>query len=533
MQQDGTTDEPGPGRRFGQFTVVAELASGGMGRVYLARSPGGRTVAVKTLLAEDASGAVASADRRRFAREVALAQRVKGVFTASVVDADARAPMPWMATEYIAAPSLRDLVERCGTLDGPALHWVAAGVAEALVSVHAAGLVHRDVKPSNVLLPVEGPRVIDFGISQASDVTRTHAVLGTVAYAAPEQARGEVTTPASDVFSLGATLFFLAVGRAPYRDGGSGPALEQLVRAAHGDLDVTGLPPGLESLVLPCLALDPADRPTPARLLESCAARLGDRPDARGGADWLSPGWVSAIERHRERRTREVEEARQRSDPAAPTGPVSLPGRTSRLPPPPAGPGDVSGPPGVPWLRTARGRLWGVAGLLAVVAAAGLAVLRPWESGGPTVAAPDKPMEIYPVEQSAQGICPSAGVLETRVPEGRSFTADDRQSCVTISTEGSMKISALKAVRAVDNASTGQGWIVEMAFKPEDATRFAELSGRVAALDAPRNQLAIVQGDRLLSAPAVMDRLTDGRMQIAGGLNQWQAEQLASALGAR
>lgn len=251
-----------PERHFGPFTVLGELASGGMGRVYLAASAGGRPVAVKTLLVDDASGVVAQADRRRFAREVALAQRVQGVYTASVVAADAQAPMPWMATEYIAAPSLRDLVASCGTLQPQALYWVAAGIAEALVSIHAAGLVHRDVKPSNVLLPIDGPRVIDFGISHAIDMTRTQAVLGTVAFAAPEQAQGQATTPASDVFSLGATLFHLAVGRAPYRDGGSGPAMEQLVRAATGDLDVSGLTPELHALILPCLALDPAHRPT-------------------------------------------------------------------------------------------------------------------------------------------------------------------------------------------------------------------------------------------------------------------------------
>ncbi|MGI5350428.1 serine/threonine-protein kinase [Streptomyces sp. CA-250714] len=193
-----------------------------MGRVYLARSPGGRTVAVKILLATSDGGTISEPDRRRFAREVALAQRVRGLFTAGVVDADADAPVPWMATEYIPAPSLRELVASQGPLPPTALYWIAAGMAEALVSIHTAGLVHRDVKPSNVLLPEDGPRVIDFGISQAADVTRTKTALGTVAFIAPEQARGEPTTTASDVFSLGATLFYLVTGRSPYRDMGPG-----------------------------------------------------------------------------------------------------------------------------------------------------------------------------------------------------------------------------------------------------------------------------------------------------------------------
>ncbi|WP_236243806.1 serine/threonine-protein kinase, partial [Streptomyces sp. CC228A] len=278
--------------RFGPYVVLEELASGGMGRILLARSPGGRTVAVKTLL-------TAADDRRRFAREVRIAQRVRGVYTASVVAADPEAAVPWMATEYIPAPSLRDLVDRCGVLGPGALHWVAAGMAEALLSIHAAGLVHRDVKPSNVLLPLDGPRVIDFGISQAHDATRTHAALGTVLYASPEQARGEPTTQASDVFSLGTTLFHLAAGRAPYRDGGTGPALEQLVRTASGELDLTGLPRELEPLVLPCLALDPAARPGPADVLAHCQRHLAERPRARGGEDWLPRSWSEEIERHR------------------------------------------------------------------------------------------------------------------------------------------------------------------------------------------------------------------------------------------
>ncbi|MEU0402822.1 serine/threonine-protein kinase, partial [Streptomyces sp. NPDC006197] len=256
-----------PGDRIGPYTVLTELASGGMGRVYVARSPGGRTVAVKTLLVPSDAGTVAPADRRRFAREAALAQRVRGAYTAGVVAADAEAPVPWMATEYIPAPSLSNLVAALGPLPADALPWIAAGTAEALVSIHAAGLVHRDVKPSNILLPEDGPRVIDFGISQAADLTRTGSALGTIPFAAPEQARGEPTTPASDVFSLGATLFHLVTGRSPYRGMGHGTAMEQLVRAAEADLDLTGLPDGAAELVLPCLAPDPAARPTPEALL--------------------------------------------------------------------------------------------------------------------------------------------------------------------------------------------------------------------------------------------------------------------------
>ncbi|MFI9585034.1 protein kinase [Streptomyces sp. NPDC052236] len=539
MQADGVADALRPGRGFGPFTVLAELASGGMGRIYLARSPGGRTVAVKTLLTDSED------DRRRFAREVVLAQRVRGVYTASVVDADATAAVPWMATEYIPAPSLRDLVEGCGTLGASALYWVAAGMAEALVSIHTAGLVHRDVKPSNVLLPIEGPRVIDFGISQSGDVTRTQAALGTVAYAAPEQARGEPTTAASDVFSLGATLFCLAVGRAPYRDGGAGPALEQLVRAARGELDVSGLPPELDALIMPCLALDPADRPTPAGVLAHCGARLGNRPDARGGEDWLDPAWIEAIERHRERRIRAVEEARRRVDPEAVTGAVSAPRPTARL----ATAGSTA-PAGLPYGRT---RLWWAAIGGAVLAAtlAGVLVVRPWESEGTRAAGvPDEPVRLLEVESESQGKCGTdsgtpapADPLATASPawDGRSFTSEKsggESTCVVVSTAPGMTVNKFKDVTAFNDTSPGRdGWSIRVTFEDADREKFAELTGKIAdrslSADDPGARLAVVMGDkRLLASFVIMDRLTGGSAVIAVDLGANTAEFVAKALGA-
>ncbi|WP_405647844.1 protein kinase domain-containing protein [Streptomyces uncialis] len=522
-----------PERRFGPFTVLGELASGGMGRVYLATTAGGRTVAVKTLLADNTSGVVAQADRRRFAREVALAQRVQGVYTASVVAADAHAPMPWMATEYIAAPSLRDLVAGCGTLRPQALYWVAAGIAEALVSIHAAGLVHRDVKPSNVLLPIDGPRVIDFGISHAVDMTRTQAVLGTVAFAAPEQAQGQASTSASDVFSLGATLFHLAVGRAPYLDGGSGPAMEQLVRAATGDLDVSGLAPELHALILPCLALDPAHRPTPARILEECAGQLRRRPTGQGGRHWLDPAWTSEIERYGERRSREVEDARRRVDPDAVTGPVGAPRRTTVLPSPPQ---HEHVPPGG---RGGRGRLWTIgAGAAAVVMVGALLLWRPWqETGGPTLAAPDEPVGFYAVDSKVKGVCSTDSPNQPMVSPGteppRSYTADDRSACATVSTPGGLEVRKLDGVRTFEDTESGRDWIVEVTFNSKDAERFSDLTGQVAGRPEPRNQIAIVMGDRMLANPVIAERLTGRTIPIAIRLTTAQAKILAEALGAR
>ncbi|WP_244809759.1 serine/threonine-protein kinase [Streptomyces sp. So13.3] len=518
-------------QRFGPFMVLGELASGGMGRVYLAVSAGGRMVAVKTLLADEVGGVVGQADRRRFAREVLLAQRVQGVYTASVVAADAQAPMPWMATEYIAAPSLRDLVAGCGTLRPQALYWVAAGIAEALVSIHAAGLVHRDVKPSNVLLPIDGPRVIDFGISHAIDMTRTQAVLGTVAFAAPEQAQGQATTPASDVFSLGATLFHLAVGRAPYRDGGAGPAMEQLVRAATGDLDVSGLSPELHALILPCLALVPAHRPTPAQILQDCAGQLRWQPAGRDGRHWLDPAWTSEIQRYGERRSREVEDARQRVDPNAVTGPVEAPQRTTVLPPPPP---HQDAPPG----RGKRGRAWAIgSGAAVVVVVATLLLTRPWQGGGPTLVAPDEPVGFFAVETKTDGVCstdPQAQPVRAPGTElAQSYTADDRSACATVTTPGALQVRQLDGVRTFEDAQGGRDWVVEVTLNSQDAARFSDLTGQVAGQPQPRNEIAITQGKRMLANPAIMQRLTGRTIQIATHLTTAQAQILAEALGAR
>ncbi|MEU3447329.1 protein kinase [Streptomyces thermolilacinus] len=530
-----------PGARIGPYTVLAELASGGMGRVYLARSPGGRTVAVKTLLATADGGTVAEADRRRFAREVALARRVRGLFTASVVDADAEAPVPWMATEYVPAPSLRELVASQGPLPSGALHWVAAGMVEALVSIHAAGLVHRDVKPSNVLLPEDGPRLIDFGISQAADVTRTKAALGTIAFAAPEQARGEPTSPASDVFSLGATLFHLATGRSPYRDMGQGTAIEQLVRAAEGDLDLTGLPGELDGLVLPCLALDPADRPTPHELLSRVGAVLAARPQARGATDWLPPGWSAAIEQHRRRRTEEADAAVRRVDPGAATERTPpAAGRTRRLPGPsgtgPSGHGaSGTGPSGAGAAGEARGsRLPRRAGAVVAALIGGAVVLFALESGVLSFLREDDPspnpvrqdLRLALVEQNRPGQCTD----ELPPP---TFHSAKLGGCYRISTRADdrMSVRQLRRVRA-EQDRTG-AWVIAMTFEEGDGKRFAALTGRAAPREAPRNQIAIVLGDRLISAPAISSAITGGEAQIAGAFTAAEAKALARELGAR
>jgi outer membrane protein assembly factor BamB len=266
---------PGDPERIGRYRIVARLGAGGMGRVYLGRSPGGRAVAVKVVRAELAEDADF---RRRFAREVAAARRVNGVFTAGVVDADPEGAPPWLATAYVPGVALSEAVTAHGPWpQGPVLA-LGAGLAEALEAIHAVDVVHRDLKPSNILLAVDGPRVIDFGISvthEASALTRTGMVVGTPGFMSPEQLTGKPIGPAGDVFSLGAVLTFAATGLGPFGTG-SGHALG--FRVVHEEPDLSRLPPRLRALVASCLAKQPDRRPTVATLLDRLAEAAAEPP---------------------------------------------------------------------------------------------------------------------------------------------------------------------------------------------------------------------------------------------------------------
>ena len=261
---------------IGPYRVVGRLGSGGMGHVFLGRSPGGRLLAIKVIRAELAGD---PEFRIRFRREVAAARSVSGLFTAPVVDADLDAPVPWLATAYIAGSSLADTVVRHGPLPAASVLALAAGLAEGLLAIHSAGLVHRDLKPSNVLMAEDGPRVIDFGISramEASTVTNTGMLVGSPGFMSPEQAEGHEVGPSSDVFSLGAVLAFAATGEGPF---GTGSSVALIYRLVHNPPDLDRLPIETRPLIERCLDKDPGRRPSPRELL----AELG-------GAD-LEPGW--------------------------------------------------------------------------------------------------------------------------------------------------------------------------------------------------------------------------------------------------
>ncbi|MEV5954801.1 serine/threonine-protein kinase [Streptomyces sp. NPDC051987] len=291
---------PGDPQHIGSYRLLARLGAGGMGHVYLARSERGRTVAVKLVRAELAEH---EEFRARFRQEVRNAQRVGGFWTAPVLDADTEAAVPWVATGYVAGPSLQRVVEHDhGPLPERSVRILAAGLAHALGNIHAAGIVHRDLKPSNVMLTIEGPRVIDFGIARALEtlpgegLTQTGSLLGSPGFMAPEQVRGDRITPACDVFCLGSVLAYAATGRLPFGSA-EGGAHALMFRIAQEDPDLSGLPEDIADVVRDCLRKDPAARPS----LDAILARTGAGDtvwEGRSRDPWLPGALVAQLGRH-------------------------------------------------------------------------------------------------------------------------------------------------------------------------------------------------------------------------------------------
>ncbi|MEI5528131.1 serine/threonine-protein kinase [Streptomyces brasiliscabiei] len=266
----------------GPYRLLGRLGSGGMGRVYLGRSAGGRTVAVKVV---HPHFALDEEFRARFRREVDAARRVGGSWTAPVLDADPEASVPWVATGYAAGPSLAAAIADGGPLPAHSVRVLGAGLAEALSAVHALGLVHRDVKPSNVLLTVDGPLLIDFGIARATDgtasLTSTGVSIGSPGYMSPEQILGKGITGAADVFSLGAVLAYAATGQSPFPGDSSASLLYKVV---HEQPELDGLEGDLRDLVEHCLGKDPAARPSPDDIARTLAPQ--------GAARLVAAGWL-------------------------------------------------------------------------------------------------------------------------------------------------------------------------------------------------------------------------------------------------
>ncbi|GGY39187.1 protein kinase [Streptomyces anulatus] len=330
------------------------LGEGGMGRVYLGRTPAGSAVAVKVV---HRAYAADPEFRKRFALEVAAARRVQGLYTVPVVAADLDAGEPWLATAYAPGPSLQQAVGEWGPLPADEVLVLTARIAEALETIHAAGVIHRDLKPSNIVLTADGPKVIDFGIARAVDVTAVTATgmrAGTPAYMAPEYIRGQQVTEAGDVFALGLVAHFAATGRLAFGGGSDHGVAYRIIEAAP---DLDGCPESVRRVVARCLEKDPARRPTPAEVVRLC-----------GGAETGGTG---------DGRTPTVVSAPPVTGPDAPT--ATAPART---PAPDAGPVTPSTPPYV--------ALLGVVGVIALAAVL-VAVLLPSSKK------PPKSKQPYPV----------------------------------------------------------------------------------------------------------------------------------------
>lgn len=296
-----------------------------MGTVYLSFSRGGRPVAIKVVKREFADDAEF---RRRFDREIAAAQQVQGHFTAPVVDAASNAPVPWLATSYIAGPSLQEAVAEHGPFPLFTVFRLLAGAAEGIAAVHQAGLIHRDLKPANVLLAADGPRVIDFGIAHAansSTLTGKGHAIGTPGFMAPEQIRGGKVSEATDVFGLGQLAVFAATGHAAF---GEGHADALFYRILNERPDLGDCPAGLRPIAERCLARDPADRPSVGQVIDYA------RDAMRGGTmrvinePWLPAPVAAALPEY------------------APTAAPPVPPRptVADRPAPPTSPGPVNRP---------------------------------------------------------------------------------------------------------------------------------------------------------------------------------------------
>jgi serine/threonine protein kinase len=325
---------------IGEYRLVGRLGEGGMGQVYVARSARGRTVALKLVLPELARQ---PEFRQRFRNEVDAARRIGGAWTAPVLDANLDADTPWVATGYVAGPSLHEVVAGShGPLPEHSVLSLANGLSRALRDIHGAGLIHRDLKPSNVLVTIDGPRVIDFGIARAASssegpsgaLTRTGAVVGSPGFMSPEQCRGEQLTAASDVFCLGSVLAFAATGRTPF--GNPDSAMHVLMlHIIQDEKDLSGIPDRLRGLIEACLAPDPAARPSLDRLLTLTSDV--DLWHLHETEPWLPAALIARLGRQAVGLL-DSEEPMATPTPNAPTMPPSPPPPTMTAPagPPPA-----------------------------------------------------------------------------------------------------------------------------------------------------------------------------------------------------
>ncbi|UQX03624.1 serine/threonine-protein kinase [Streptomyces sp. RerS4] len=316
------------------YRIAARLGAGGMGKVYLSHTPGGRPVAIKVIRPEFAEDAEF---RRRFRQEVQSAQRVQGLYTAPVIDSDTDGPIPWLATAFVPGPTLAAAVAEHGPLPARTILMLVAGIAEALQVIHGAGIVHRDLKPSNVLLAADGPRVIDFGIARAADATSLTAsgvAVGTPAFMAPEQAEGGEISGATDVFALGQVAAYAALGAPAY---GDGPSHGVLYRIVHEEPDLSRLPEALRPLVTRCLVKNPSGRASLTEILDLCRT-AADQTQLRRPEDWLPEGVAAGIAKRPQTPAPIPTVVVPNATPLPPTRTATPPPHQAYAPPPAYGP---------------------------------------------------------------------------------------------------------------------------------------------------------------------------------------------------
>ncbi|MFC5924147.1 serine/threonine-protein kinase [Micromonospora vulcania] len=414
-----TSDDP---QQISGYRIRARLGAGGMGQVYLSFTPGGRAVALKVVRREYAED---GDFRQRFAQEVQAAQRVHGVYTAQVIDAGTDAGTPWLASAYVPGPTLLEAVREHGPLPVDAARSMIAAVAQSLQAIHAAGVVHRDLTPRNILLAADGPRVIDFGIARAIDATHltiSQTPIGTPSFMSPEQANGTSVAPASDVFTLAAVGFFAATGRAAF---GEGNYLSVLRRVSEAEPDLTGCPAELRELFESCLLKDPTARPTTADIIEAC----GGAP--RFEADWLPKPVAATVAAYG---------AALASVVAVPAPPVVRPGPSGPTPP-------LAAPHPTPRRRGRQVLLAAALGL--AVLAGGVAIgvkMRPDSTGDRTNSSnADQPTNSPAAAQSATGTPPASP------PASQVSPAPTTSGATTPGTAGAPRVQWTGMVRINDH----------------------------------------------------------------------------------
>ncbi|MFI0718347.1 protein kinase [Streptomyces sp. NPDC021224] len=445
-------DDP---QRIGAYRLLGRLGTGGMGRVFLARSERGRTVAVKLVRPELAAQ---EEFRGRFRREVRAALRVGGTWTAPVLDADTEAEIPWVATGYVPGPSLHQVIKDYGPLPERSVAVLAAGLAHALTDIHTAGLVHRDLKPSNVMITIDGPRVIDFGIARALEtvadgsgsITHTGAMVGSPAFMSPEQVRGDRVTPACDVFCLGSVLAYAATGLQPFGAASSG-VHAQMFRIVQEPPDLTAVPEGLRALVAACLTKDPAERPSLTRVLELIDGARGgaaaQEPDAGRAEPWLPSAIVAQLGRHAVQLLELELEAESGAEPGATTTAAGRTGAEApppeRTPPPapeavappaPVAPTAVQAPAPPPQPRRGRrGALVAALALLAVAAGGATAYVLVQGKGHGTQGSP-------PATGAPTAGTSSAAPVATSAPGGTPSASQDPSPAATDGGDGTARV---------------------------------------------------------------------------------------------